>query len=309
MNPSLSTDIPTWVPASAALWLLASTWQGWRRGLIRQTASLLGLGLGVAAGFWLGPLLAPIVPSFGLPHFLSPLVGGALAGILIWGGVSVVSAIVFRKTEDQGFGLIRLFYGFSGAALGFVSGLLVLGLAVWGVRFFGSFAEGLQKGTASALKARGRTTVSPEPAPLVDLKKLIESSAAGEWLSHLDPLPENLYLRIRKIGQVLTDSAARDRLMNDPGMEALSKNQKLLTLRTDPDLLEALRSVDVWAVLRHPKVQVAASDAELRTAFRTIDIDKLLDRALAPANPGSGTPTGPPEKTPSQRTGGGRAKP
>ncbi|RFC46169.1 MAG: Colicin V production protein [Verrucomicrobia bacterium] len=310
MNAAISQEIPPWVPLSAGVWLLTSTWLGWRRGVVRQAASLVGLALAIAAGFWLGPLIEPIVPALGLPNFLRPLLGGCLVGVLIWGGVSTLSHIIFRKTEDQGFGLIRLFYGFSGAVLGLLSGLTVLALAAWGVRFFGSFAEGLHQGTKSVIQAKGRPHLAAEPAPLVFLKKSIEDSAAGALLWKLDPLSPAVYPRIQKMGQVLTNPAARDRLLADPSMDALSRNAKILALKSDPELQEALRAGNVWEVLRHPKVQLAAADAQLLTQFRTIDLDKILDRALGVALPGTPPPGTPAEKaTPPTRQGGGRSKP
>ena len=310
MNVALSQEIPPWVPASAGIWLLASTWLGWRRGVVRQAASLIGLALAIAAGFWLGPLIEPIVPALGLPNFLRPLLGGCLVGVLIWGGVSTLSHIIFRKTEDQGFGLIRLFYGFSGAMLGLLSGLTVLALAAWGVRFFGSFAEGLHLGTKSATQAKGRPQLAAEPAPLVLLKKSIEDSAAGALLWKLDPLSPSVYPRVQKIGQVLTNPSARDRLLADPSMEALARNAKILALKSDPGLQEALRAGNVWEVLRHPKVQLAAADAQLLTQFRTIDLDKILDRALGVSSPNTSSPGTPPEKTtPAARQGASRLKP
>lgn len=312
MNAAFSQEIPPWIPASAGIWLLTSTWLGWRRGVVRQAASLVGLALAVAAGFWLGPLIEPIVPALGLPNFLRPLLGGCLVGALIWGGVSTLSHIIFRRTEDQGFGLIRLFYGFSGAALGLLSGLTVLALAAWGVRFFGSFAEGLHQGTKSAIQAKGkgRPHLAPEPAPLVFLKKSIEDSAAGALLWKLDPLSPGVYPRVQKMGQVLTNPIARDRLLADPSMDALARNAKILALKSDPDLQDALRAGNVWEVLRHPKVQLAAADAQLLTQFRTINLDNILDRALGFSPPGTPSPGAPAEKAPQPAQQGlGRSKP
>ncbi len=308
MTPSFSSDIPTWVPASAAIWLLASVWLGWKRGFVRQATSLAGLGLAVAAGFWIGPLIAPVVPAMGFASFMKPILGGCMIGFLAWGAVSIFSSIIFRKTEDQEFGLIRLLYGLSGAALGLLSGILVLIFGAWGVRFFGSFAEGLQKGTRVA-NQKIKPHAVPEPEPLVSLKKAIEESGAGSLMAWLDPLPQSLYPRLQKIGQVFANPAARDKFLTDPGMEVLSKNAKLLALKLDPELQQSLQSGDVWSVLRNPKVQVAASDALLLTTLRTIDLDKILDRALSTPVSGGVPATGPLEKTPPTRAGAMHSKP
>lgn len=275
---------------------------------MRQAAALVGLALAVSAGVWLAPLISPIVPALGLPLFLKPLVGGIFVALVVAGGVSLLSQIIFRKTEDQGFGLIRLIYGFSGAGLGLLYGLAMLGLAAWGVRFFGSFAEGLNKGANEAI-TRGKKQAFAEPGPLVVLKRTLEESRTGSFLVKLDPLPPHLYPRAQKIGQILTHPAARDRFLADPSVEVLSKNAKILALKADPELQEAMREGDVWAVLRNPKVQLAAGDAQLLTTLRAIDLDKLLDNALAPPVSGGLPANRAVEKPPAQRMGAGRAKP
>jgi hypothetical protein len=259
-------------------------------------------------GFWLGPLIAPIIPSLGLPHFLRPLLGGVFVGILISIAVSLFSQIIFRKTEDQGFGVIRLFYGFTGAGLGLAYGLFVLALAAWGVRFFGSFAEGLVTG-ANAARTNPKKQPAVEPAPLVLINKALETSPAGTFLGMVDPLPPDMYPRLHKIGQIFTDQQAKERFLADPSVAAFSKSAKILSLKSDPELQEALHAGDVWAVLRNPKVQLAAADAQLLTALRTIDLDKALDHALATPVSG-GPPQSPPSAKPAPpRSGTGRAKP
>jgi hypothetical protein len=49
-------------------------------------------------------------------------------------------------------------------------------------------------------------------------------------------------------------------------------------------LQEALRSADLWALMRSPKVQAAAADTQLLTALRLREVDLALERALQPAN-------------------------
>jgi len=312
MNPAFNSDIPSWVPACACLWLLGSLWVGWTRGLVRQAASLLGLVLATVIGFWLGPVISPVIPALGFPAFLRPAVGGLLLGLIIWGGVLLLSGIVFKKTDDQGFGMIRLAYGLSGAALGLLTGLIVLGIGAWGIRFFGTFAEGLQKGSVAGSRHKSRPQ-TVEFSPLVAIKKAVEESPPGQMLSRLDPLPEAVYARLQRMGQVFTNTTARERFIADPSMELLAKNTKLLALTADPELQEALHSGDLWALLRNHKVQSAASDAQLLTALRTVDLDRALERALSgPVSGGTISGSGlvaPRSKTPPPRAGGNLSKP
>jgi hypothetical protein len=93
-------------------------------------------------------------------------------------------------------------------------------------------------------------------------------------------------------------------------MELLSKNAKLLALKSDPELQEALRAGNVWEILRNPKLRLAAADAQLLTQFRTVDLEKILDRALAAPVSGGLPPGASAEKVPSAaRPASGRAKP
>jgi hypothetical protein len=72
--------------------------------------------LALVAAFYAGPLLAPALPAIGFPRFLRPLVAGALIALLIWGTLTSVSSIVFRRTSEQGVGMVRAVYGLGGAS-------------------------------------------------------------------------------------------------------------------------------------------------------------------------------------------------
>lgn len=278
-------DIPVWIPVCAVFWLLASAWRGWNRGLVRQAVSLVALMLALVAAFYTGPLLAPALPAIGFPRFLRPLVAGALIALLLWATLTSVSSIIFRRTSEQGFGMVRAVYGLGGAMLGLLSGLLLLGLAAWSVRLAGSLADGLQTGVQAKPPKKGLPAPGvPDPSTLTSLKKTVEGSPVSAWISKVDPVSPEWYPRLSKIGQVLTNQGARDRLLADPAFEAVTRNPRLLALRDDPELQEALRSADLWALMRSPKVQAAAADTQLLTALRLREVDLALERALHAPN-------------------------
>lgn len=278
-------DVPTWIPACALVWLLASVWRGWSRGVIRQTVSLGALVGGAATAFYAGPLLAPALPTLGFPIFFRPLFAGGLVVLLVWGTVTAISSIVFRKTDEQGVGLVRIAYGLGGALLGLLSGLLLLGMCAWGVRIAGSLADGLQAGAQVRQAVKGRTvSFSGDAGALPSLKKIIEESPAAFWISKVDPLTPEWYPRLAKIGQVLTNPTAADRLFADPALAVVARNPRLAAIRSDPTLQEALRSADLWTLLRNPKVQAVAADTQLRTSLKLADLDGALERALHSKN-------------------------
>ena len=280
-----SADIPTWIPVSALLWLLASAWRGWSRGVIRQCVSLIALIGAIGAAVYAGPLLAPALPALGFPLFIRPLVAGALIVLLIWGTIATISSILFRKTDEQGVGLVRTAYGLGGALLGLLSGLLLLGVCAWAVRIAGSLADGLQTGARLKSPAKGQPApIAAETSALASLKKAVEKSSLSEWIAKADPLTPEWYPRLGKIGQILASPAASERLLADPALATIARSPHLAAIRNDPDLQEALRSADLWTLLRSPKVQAGAADTQLRTALKLLDVDRALERALHPPN-------------------------
>jgi hypothetical protein len=278
-------DIPTWIPASTLIWLAMSVWRGWRRGVIRQGVSLLALIGAICAAIYAGPLLAPAIPALGFPVFLRPLVAGALIILLIWGTIATVSSIIFRKTDEQEVGLVRMTYGLGGAFLGLLLGLLLLGVCGWGVRIAGSLADGLQTGAKVKSTAKGLPPPVPaETRALPSLKKIIEESPLSEWFAKADPITPEWYPRLVKIGRILASPAASERLFADPAFANVARNSHLASIRSDPVLQEAIRSGDLWTLLRSPKVRAAAADTQLQTTMSLLDVDRAIERALHPQN-------------------------
>ena len=302
--PIAAAEIPPWIYGCLAFWLLASVWVGWRNGVARQIVSLAALGGAVVCGYHAGPFVAPLIPTFGFPVFLRPIMGGILIGALIWIMVGVISSIVLRRTDDQDFGIIRFAYGLLGGILGLVSGLAIIGLGAWGLRVSGSLAEGIQAGTRpkSAPKAAGSQHAAllpqpeQEPGLLLLLKKQLDASPFADALKTLDPVPAKAYQRLAKIGQILGDKQATDRLLALPTLQSVSKNPKLLALKDDPDFIAAVRSGNILEALKNPKLHAAASDTQILTTIGTLDADKALDQALA-VTPPQTAPTEKPRPT------------
>lgn len=291
--PIAAAEIPTWIYGCLAFWLLISIWVGWRNGVARQLVSLTALGIAVVCGYHSGSFVAPLIPTFGFPVFLRPIVGGVLIGALIWMMAGVVSSIVLRRTDDQDFGFIRFAYGLLGGILGLVSGLALIGLAAWGLRLSGSLAEGIQAGTRpkSPTKISGSQHAAPLPQPeqepglLLLLKKQLDSFPLTNSLKSLDPIPAKSYERLAKLGQVLGDKQATERLLALPTLQSVAKNPKLLALKDDPDFVAAVRSGNILEALKNPRLHAAASDTQILTTLGTLDIDKALDQSLASTPP------------------------
>ena len=303
--PIPPAEIPTWIYGCLSFWLLASVWIGWRNGVVRQIASLAALGAAVFCGYRAGPFVAPLIPTLGFPVFLRPVFGGILIGALIWIMAGVMSSIILRRTDDQDFGIIRFAYGFLGAILGLVSGLAIIGLGAWGLRVSGSLAEGIQTGVKprTQSKAAGAQTATANPQQpeqesglLLLLKKELDASPLGSAMKTLDPVSPKSYQRLAKIGQILGDKQATERLLALPTLQSVSKNPKLLALKDDPEFVAAIRAGNLVEALKNPKLHAAASDTQILTTIGTLDVDKAIDQALGLTAPAQPTPPAPAEK-------------
>lgn len=273
-------EIPDWVLFCLVVWLLGCTWVGYKRGVVRQALAIAALALGWFGAFSLGPMLSPLVPALGFPVFARPIVSGVITGLAVWIVTMLLGAILFKKTSEQSFGIIRIIYGVSGAALGLVFGVSVLVMVAWGVRIFGSFHEGVQKATTRVGRRYG-----PEPDPSLSLKRIMDESSLSSFIQKIDPLKSDLYPRLEKAGQLLASPTALDRFLNAPEAFAFARHPKIQALRDDPQFLENLKNGDVLALLQNPRLQAAASDAQLMTAFNALNLEKLVDRSISKVEP------------------------
>lgn len=269
-------DIPTWVLGCVFFWLFGCTWVGWRRGVIRQLVAIFALGGACVAAFILGPMLAPMVPPLGFPVFVRPLVAGIVIGISVWCVTLLLGAILFKKTEQQSFGLIRFVYGSLGAAFGLFFGIAVLTLAAWGIRLGGSFAEGIQRSST----VKNRSIYKPEPGAVLSLKHVLDRTSLSSVLAKIDPLPGTLYPQLEKAGQILGSPDSLERLLALPEMEPITRHPKLIALREDSQVQASIKAGDIFALLRNPKVRAAANDTQLMTALNRINLEHQVDVAL-----------------------------
>jgi uncharacterized membrane protein required for colicin V production len=291
MTPVTPADVPAWVLGCAAFWILGCVWMGIRRGVIRQAAAIAALYAAFYGAFKAGPLLAPIVPPLGFPVFVRPAVAGVVAGLLIWFFLSILSAILFKRTSEQSFGLIRFLYGFFGAVLGLLFGVSVLGLIAWTIRLSGSFQEGVLRSLAQS-PAKLRRQLPEATQTLLSLKQAVDQTPASDLLKKVDPLSPGFYKSLEKAGQLLGSPEALERLWIAPRLQSITRHPKAMALHEDPEVQNLLRSGKVVELLRHPKVRAAFSDTALLTSLSTIPIEQEIDEALHP--PGS-------DPTPDQR--------
>ena len=88
-----------------------------------------------------------------MPDFVISALGGAILALIVYSVVNTIGTILFKRTGQQGSGLVRLVYGVSGAALGIFFGLFFIWLLVTGIRSVGAVAEAQVNASAPARSA------------------------------------------------------------------------------------------------------------------------------------------------------------
>ncbi len=115
-----------WILVGAAVLLLWQFVRGWQLGVVRQVANIIGLAAAGVAGYFGGPLAAPLLAPMPLSDQAAPLVAGAVIGLVLFACIAGLGAIVFRSTSQQPIRLVRWIYGLSGAVIGVAFGLALV---------------------------------------------------------------------------------------------------------------------------------------------------------------------------------------
>ncbi len=269
-----------WVAAGVVI--VFKAWQGWRLGLVRQVISLgalaVGIGCGVLGGRAVGAMLSSVLT---FPEQVLSAVGGLLLGFGVFAAISILSAILFKKTSDQGIALVRVGYGLSGAALGAFYGLLLVGAFALGLRLLGVVAETKLAIEKNAYLAGGKVR-APDPFAkrLATVKASIEAGMVGAVLRKVDPLPETTYSTLTKLAALVSDSRSIGRFLGTEGVRPVMDHPKVVALLSDPEVSKAIAQRRYLALLSNPRVVAAADDPDISKRLRSIDYEKALDAAL-----------------------------
>lgn len=278
--------------------VLFQAWKGWRLGIVRQLLRIAAIGSAYAAAVFWGNALVPVLRPLGLPDAVLRWVGGALLGMATFLAVSMVSAVLFKKTTDQSLRLVRWGYGALGALAGVALGLVYLWAGLLVIRVLGSVAP-----PPTQARSPGSTEEVPTAVAfarsvsrgLGEMKEVLDQEGPRSVMDRLDPLPGNLGGVLSKVGQVSAAPQALYRLQTDSGIKALLHNPKIQALQRDPEVARAAGSRDLGkylGLLHHPKVVDALNDEEVVALLKEVDLEKALDHALQP-----------PERDPARRPG------
>ncbi|HEX8311046.1 MAG TPA: CvpA family protein [Chthoniobacteraceae bacterium] len=273
--------------AAAAILVLLQAWRGWRLGIVRQVISLAAIALAYAASLFGGEHLVPFLRPIGLPDQLLRVAGGALLGCSVFLVISLLGALLFKKTSDQSIGIIRLGYGATGAIVGGLFGVFLVWLGVLGIRVLGTVAETEVRASRPQVSAIDgqRSRIPPaEPSSvslgLVQMKHALEQGTTGAVVEHVDPIPGTLYSILGKVGQMMSSERSVERFMKHPGVKTLTEHPKIIALQHDPEIAREVVARNYFALIRNSNIVAAANDPELGVLLRNLEFEKALDHAL-----------------------------
>ncbi len=254
--------------------------RGWRQGVVRQLVNLFALVLAYGAAMIGGRLAAPMLRVLGYPDLLVSAVVGAVIGCVLYLALSMLGAVLFRRTNEQSLGLLRLGYGAGGSALGCVGALVTVWLSVLAIRFLGTVAQAEVSMARTPAALRQGVTVSPLAVELARFKQSLDSSPAGGLIDGTDPLSHRTYLIIEKMTRVISNGESMKRFIGFPGTRTLSQNPRIIALQKDPEIGRIVAHGNFLQLLGNPKIVAAVNDPNLERLVRSFELEKALDYAL-----------------------------
>lgn len=260
--------------------------RGWRLGLVRQGVRLLALAAAYATGIFAGPILLPLLrPFLRLPDLIISVLGGAVLALIVYAAISTLGAILFKRTGEQRIGLIRFFYGASGAVLGIFFGLFSVWLIVVAIRSLGAVANAeTHLAHRPGISTTHLQAASDQPPALLQslasLKDSIELGSLGEAVRATDIIPAQTYQALGKLGTVSADPRRLERFLTFPGATALTQNPRITALRDDPEITRLIEEQRYLELMQNPKLIAALNDPALIAQLKKFDLQKALDYAL-----------------------------
>ena len=247
--------------------------KGWRLGFVRQLVRFGALLAAYLTAFWGASATVPFLrPLLGYPDFVLTAIGGSALGLTVYLLLCGIGGVLFKRTAHQDLGVVWFFYGISGALLGAAFGLLLTLVAADGVRLLGTLAE------PGSAKTKTQPMVT---AGLVELKRSLESGMPGEVLKTIDPVPKKTYVIVGKIGRTVSNLEAAERFLNYPGARELAERPEIQALRSDPEILAAIRDGHYLELIKNRKIVAAANDPKTAALIKKFEFEKALDYALS----------------------------
>jgi hypothetical protein len=274
--------------------LLWNLIRGWRAGPARMAVAFGAIAAGYLAGLLAGDLLVPLLRAvLGFPDIVLLGLGRIIAGSVGYFLVLGIGSILFKRTSQQGVGVLRLLYGLSGALLGLLFGVCVVWALIISVRLLGALAEGRLGAPefSGAAETAGVTSTLATHVLETSLawKKELESGAIGPVVKVADPLPPGDYERVNRLGRVLARPEAMRRFLEAPTVKPIVRDPRFQALVSNPEISKLAAQASYAGLLRQPKVVEFLNDPAVLAKVKEVD----WDAALLYAAPEKPSPTPP----------------
>ncbi len=281
---------------TAVLFLAFEIWRGWRAGVARAGINFAAMVLSTLAAMFAGQMAAAPFGGFKDPGgFLAALVFGGGLGTFVFVVLWLTGIIFFKRTDHQGSGLVRFFWGAGGAFFGLLIAVAVLWGGISVIRSMGALAEArveVAREAAPQPAVAGGAAVAPTPPPLASnilkLKESLELGPAGKFVESVDLMPADFYQIIVEVGRLASDQQALIRFLEYPGMKEVLQNSKLAELLSDPAIVKAGEEKNITALISNPKLRQAVEDPALAEQLKKVDLRAAMKYALEKPAPQAG---------------------
>jgi hypothetical protein len=272
----------------ACVLILFEIVRGWRRGLMRQVVRALAVAAAYVCAIFGGKMLLPLLrPLVKAPDLVISILAGAILALIVYGAVTTIGAILFKRTGQQPPGPVRLLYGICGALGGILFGLFTVWLIVMGIRSLGAIAEANVQAQSAGKPATSQTTLSsaapPTPPTIVEtiakLKQSIELGPVGELVRQTDVVPTSTYETLGKVGNVVSNPQSAERFLSYPGAKELTLNPRIVALREDPEIIRMIQEGRLLDLLQDPRIISAVNDPALTNQLKSFQFQNALDYA------------------------------
>jgi hypothetical protein len=262
--------------------LIFEVWRGWRAGFVRAAVNLgavvvsgtFGVLAGKFAGSAAGGLDSP-------PGLIAALGFGGLVALILFVAIWLIGALLFKRTGQQGSGVLRFFWGGGGALVGLCIGLILLWGGITLIRALGSLAEGTTHPTASS--SAPHAPRAPRVASgLVTLKESLELGPTGDFFQKVDLVAPETYELIVQVTRISSDPDAMVRFLEYPGIQSIVESPVMVDLMANPGVITAAEKRDYAALLTNPALHKAVMDPGLARQIKAIDLKEALRHALEP---------------------------
>jgi hypothetical protein len=271
----------------AAILIIIQVIHGWRLGVARQVLRLIALVFAYTVVRWKPGIIAPFLQLLGIPELMAGVASALTIGLVIYGSINGLSAILLKRTSHQSVAPLRVAYGLGGAAIGLVFGLFLTWIALIGVRVLGTVAETEVLATSPEVRnvsldeRERRREVSGLVRGLASLKRSMDQGQTGAVAAAIDPLPSKVYTTLTRVALLISDEESIDRFLSYPGAEMITSHPRMVALTSDAEITELLNRGDYFGLLRNRNILAAANDPELAELVVRFKLDEALEHALS----------------------------